>query len=618
MKKLSFILSLVAMFAASVLFVGCKNDDIVDPGTDNPFNEVKAGRGIWKVTGARLAGGTVDMPPCYAVVDPENRVAALIGDFDEDDDSNDVMVEIVRLIVTDKELLLISPYKYEEFLANPNDSCLKTKIPYMGSGDEITLSPRLADFDIDEWGYKGAGIESFNVSVYRCVDLEKEVEETNVTRVPVGPSGKPNWFDKAKEKVKEEFQEKREKGEVDEYMNNIEIDQWANSKGWWYDSWMSKLDDATPVAWVNLPGSHDSGATLEDMELKGMAYVSTAWVQRFRIAEQYKKGARFFDLRVGLPLEETLFSYKVPDLNSINDLNLYHGPLKIDTKFRETVHDLASKITQSKTEFAFINVQAERECTGLVSEANNWLADKLLGIFGDGNTSAKMHDQVLRQSMVAAKKLLGAVNHEFGDTLLIPYTRDLTVGKARGHIIVFLDADDGEIVQTMIDGVYHKEYFNYDNKTITYYDPWPQSGYGSLFYKEIDDTNKNNLFIQSKYEMGTSDFDKMKEKIRLMKELIETISAKNLSDDKQYVLGFNATNANTGNAFLYTHYFANRFNGPLYRHFIDFMKQGKPIRCGIVSMDHYGDPEYSGNKMYGDMLSWAVIESNFYDYNQNK
>ena len=42
-------------------------------------------------------------------------------------------------------------------------------------------------------------------------------------------------------------------------------------------------------------------------------------------------------------------------------------------------------------------------------------------------------------------------------------------------------------------------------------------------------------------------------------------------------------------------------------------------RSGLVTMDHYGAPSYkSGGRLtsvdvYGDYLSWAIIESNFYE-----
>ena len=47
---------------------------------------------------------------------------------------------------------------------------------------------------------------------------------------------------------------------------------------------------------------------------------------------------------------------------------------------------------------------------------------------------------------------------------------------------------------------------------------------------------------------------------------------------------------------------------------------GDPRYCsGLVTMDHYGAPSYkSGGRLtsvdvYGDYLSWAIIESNFYE-----
>ena len=64
------------------------------------------------------------------------------------------------------------------------------------------------------------------------------------------------------------------------------------------------------------------------------------------------------------------------------------------------------------------------------------------------------------------------------------------------------------------------------------------------------------------------------------------------------------------------------FNGYTFDLYVSNMlrSNGDPrYRSGLVTMDHYGAPSYkSGGRLtsvdvYGDYLSWAIIESNFYE-----
>ena len=131
----------------------------------------------------------------------------------------------------------------------------------------------------------------------------------------------------------------------------------------------------------------------------------------------------------------------------------------------------------------------------------------------------------------------------------------------------------------------------------------------------------NNMYVQSYYEMAVDNKDKISKKEESIKYLASTVSGFNSNPGHINVLGFNAMNANTGSATgLVTYAFAHEFNGYAFEFYLDYMKHmednGTPLRSGIVAMDHYGARIFDDNekiKVYGDKLSWAVIESNFYN-----
>ncbi len=111
----------------------------------------------------------------------------------------------------------------------------------------------------------------------------------------------------------------------------------------------------------------------------------------------------------------------------------------------------------------------------------------------------------------------------------------------------------------------------------------------------------------------------MKTLYAIAEPLASSVSRSNTNPGHINVWGFNAMNANTGSATgLHTYAFAHEFNGYCYEMYGNNMKNAGdsalPFRCGIVPMDHYGATYFDGNtkiKVYGDKLSWAVIESNF-------
>ena len=96
------------------------------------------------------------------------------------------------------------------------------------------------------------------------------------------------------------------------------------------------------------------------------------------------------------------------------------------------------------------------------------------------------------------------------------------------------------------------------------------------------------------------------------------------NDGTHHILGFNAMNANGGASGCYdldSYEFAHTFNGYAYDLYVNNMENSnvsERYHSGLVTMDHFGAKKYDSPfrsldvDVYGDLLSWAVIESNFY------
>ncbi|MBQ0005955.1 MAG: hypothetical protein KBS57_00930, partial [Alistipes sp.] len=394
-----------------------------------------------------------------------------------------------------------------------------------------------------------------------------------------------------------------------------------NSQAWQRENWMSKLPDDMPVTHVNIPGSHDSSTTKDNMSV--VADWTDAWVQTYTIENQFKMGARYFDFRVGsslvpcwLGLAERTMTEE--EREATPDLKMYHGPLCTNTSFIGTMRKLAETIMKDRTEFIIINVQAERESDGLGNTIYYEIRQK---IFGDGSKD-EFYAAVSEQTTDIANRLLKRFSREYDDEIFIPYSMDLTVEEARGHIIL-MESDQYMHYQckryytTAADGVFHDE----DWLRASFLSGWPdnRAGFATVYTYSKADSLAKNMYVQSYYEMKLDDKDRISRKEESIRYLASSVSGFNANPGHINVLGFNAMNANTGSVTgLHTYAFAHEFNGYCYEMYVDNMKNAPasalPFRCGIVPMDHYGATFFDGDKnikVYGDKLSWAVIESNF-------
>lgn len=607
MKKL---LALFILFA----LVACeKNPSLPE---DSSSQTDPALKGVWKMASVRYAGGRVpNMNDMYAIADPENNDIALFSAVEQEDGGQYPVMDMLKLATDGDDILLINSLDYEKFLDNPKGEFVKARIPYdLLQDNDLHLYPEAVGLIPDEMVSQEPEIKNLHMEFLRDTEIEA-IAGTDT-------KADDQWMERVTQALIQKVWTSVGKDGIDEENDFVTSKTWANSQGWKPENWMSNLPDDMPVAWVNIPGSHDSSTTEDNMNF--IADWTDAWVQTYTIEEQYKKGARYFDFRVGSTLVSCWLGLAERTMNekeraAVNDLQMYHGPLCTNTPFIGTMRKLAETIRKDKTEFIIINVQAERESNGLSDTIFYEIWDS---IFDDGS-KAEFYNAVSEQTMDVANRLMKKFSREYGDDIFIPYSMDLTVGEARGHIII-MESDAHRHYQCHFyyladDGTMHDENW----LRASFLSGWPDNkdGFATIYTYSKADSLYRNMYVQSYYEMGTDNTTKITRKEESISSLMSNVSGYNNDPNHINVLGFNAMNANTGSATgLVTYAFAHEFNGYAFEAYVDYMKSSSnienPLRCGIVPMDHYGASIFDDDedvKVYGDKLSWAVIESNFYN-----
>lgn len=152
--------------------------------------------------------------------------------------------------------------------------------------------------------------------------------------------------------------------------------------------WMDYVEDATLLKKVAIPGSHDSGTT-------GMLYVSET--QGRSIIDQLRCGVRYLDIRVALKK---------------GDYIVYHGPI-YGMSYETVLKDVKAFLTAHPTETIILDLQHFKDGAQPGAIA---LTEQYLGSFYLKNET------------------------ELTD---LEYIDALTVGQARGKVLVVVGEDDG-------------------------------------------------------------------------------------------------------------------------------------------------------------------------------
>lgn len=559
-------------------------------------------RGIWKMVSVRCGGGNIsNVGTVYAVIDPEINEIALFS--------------IESKISQGPCMGTLGFTADGEMIALSENNEKKAGFPYeLFEGSDLHVYPDAVSFLSEEMLSQEPEAATLHIEFLRDTDLEG--------RVGGATKGEgDSWMGKAVQVLEEKAMTSVGDEGIDAEKDFVTSETWPNSQGWKASEWMSMLPNDMPVAWVNIPGSHDSSTSKEKMNF--IANKVDAWVQTYSIMDQFDKGARYFDFRVGSELVSCWLglgrrAMDQSERSAVKELQMYHGPLCTNTPFIGSMEELAQRIIKGGTEFVIINVQAEGESDGLWSsmnlEAQEWL-------FG-GDEKSRMYAAAREQSMDIANRLMKEFSRKYNDEIFIPYTPDLTVGQARGHIIILQDAKNMRYQC-------HQFYYDMEGKLndsewlrATFIEGWPDNrkGYASLYTYDKTDYLTKNAYVQSYYEMKLNDKSKISTKEDAIRGLAADVTSYNMDTHHKNIFGFNAMNANTGTSTsLKTYAFAHEFNGFAYEMFVENMKAGtsaQRFHCGVVPMDHYGADVFTNNnkvKLYGDKLSWAVIESNFYN-----
>ncbi|MBR1748006.1 MAG: hypothetical protein IJ735_07365 [Clostridia bacterium] len=152
--------------------------------------------------------------------------------------------------------------------------------------------------------------------------------------------------------------------------------------------WMGYIEDGTLLRKVALPGSHDSGTA-------GAFYM--AKTQDRTISQQLACGTRYFDIRVG---------------KKSGEYRLFHGPI-FGENYETVLKNLVAFLTAHPTEVVVWDMQH----------------------FGDGVQAEAM--------ALTDRYLMPFYIKNESNTADIAIIDALTVGKARGKVVVFVGEDDG-------------------------------------------------------------------------------------------------------------------------------------------------------------------------------
>ena len=105
--------------------------------------------------------------------------------------------------------------------------------------------------------------------------------------------------------------------------------------------WMSKIPDKESLAAINIPGTHNSGATREPI-------LGTAKCQSMTLREQLEAGTRFFDIRCR---------------HSKNQFEIYHGLVSQNLTFTDVVKAFKTHLQNHPSETIVVSIKQEYKPT---------------------------------------------------------------------------------------------------------------------------------------------------------------------------------------------------------------------------------------------------------------
>ena len=217
-----------------------------------------------------------------------------------------------------------------------------------------------------------------------------------------------------------------------------------------YTRWMARLDDATPITQLSVPGTHDTGTgngfTDEWKEL-GKTFGTT---QDCSLEQQLASGIRAFDLRPAVASDGA-------------HLNIFHGVMKTNLNYEDAIHTLIRFVTANSTEFAFVVMRHE----------------------DDGDNGSKEWGRIMEAFLNSPE-----VKSHIAD-----YSPSLTVKDVRGKIIVL---SRKRYADSPVGGYIEKWTSDEDINAQCSGKVWSQAGKGSLYVQDYYSTHGEQMDIKLK------------------------------------------------------------------------------------------------------------------------
>lgn len=303
--------------------------------------------------------------------------------------------------------------------------------------------------------------------------------------------------------------------------------------------WMASLPDDARLRQLSIPGAHDAatgnGFTSGSSFLASISGIT----QTLSIQEQWDAGVRAFDLRP---------AYKD------GGLPIFHGILETKISLRDALTALVAKLEENPGEFAVIVMHHEDDSDSGVAE---W------------------------------PEAVASLMQEF-DSRLVAFSPSLTVGAARGKILVLSRDRFTSSKSAMINGWNHNENFaDQQSATIAL------------------GRQQGKLFVQDFYECGTAE-----RKVASMTAMLDystsnTAATNWVINHSSGYIGSMGTNSNIEALAAVT-------NAAM----ADYLEAGHEGRAGIVLMDFAGVDTKGSREVSGARLVNTLIEHNkkYLDY----
>lgn len=300
--------------------------------------------------------------------------------------------------------------------------------------------------------------------------------------------------------------------------------------------WLTELPDNVCVRELSIPGSHDAATGNGFTSGSSFLALFSGVTQSLSISAQWDAGIRAFDLR--------------PSYNEDADgrLKLYHGILETNVTLKSALQILIDKLKTSPKEMSIVLLRHESE--------------------SDNNSDLW-------------SPAVSALLDEYDD-YVVTFNPDLTLGQARGKILILSRDNFTSSKAGMISGWNHSENFSDQKKA-------------SISIAR----NRAVLYVQDFYECQT--VERKLKAVETMLDYSTTYSSSNtwIINHTSGYIGITGTNSNVLNL-------AKDVNSEV----MDYLTTSEAGRTGIMLLDFAGVDMKDNIQVNGKLLADMIISQN--------